>query len=41
MSVNLMVPKDAKGTYFFDVVRVSGQQILGGVTCQIEVTQPE
>jgi hypothetical protein len=41
MSMNLNMPKDAKGTYFFDVVRVSGKQVLGGVTYQIRVTEPE
>ena len=40
MSLNLIMPKDAKRTYFFDLVRVSGQQVFGGVTYQIEITEP-
>ena len=33
--LNLITPKDAKGTYQFDVVRVAGKRVLGGVTYRI------
>ena len=37
MGINLITPRDAKGTYLFDLVRVSGKQVIGGVTYQIEM----
>ena len=37
MGMNLITPKEAKGTYVFDLVRVSGKQIIGGVTYQIKI----
>jgi hypothetical protein len=37
MSLNLIMPKDAKGTFRFDLVRVSGKKVIGGVTYQMEV----
>ena len=37
MGMNLITPKDAKGTYLFDLVRVSSKQIIGGVTYQMEI----
>ncbi|HEV8370719.1 MAG TPA: hypothetical protein VGQ39_22405 [Pyrinomonadaceae bacterium] len=37
MAMNLITTKDAKGTYHFDLVRVSGKQIIGGVTYQIRM----
>lgn len=37
VGVNLRTPKDAKGTYHFDLVRVGGKRILGGMGFQINV----
>lgn len=39
MSLNLIMPKDAKGTFRFDLVRVSGKKVIGGVTYQMEVAR--
>lgn len=41
MSMNFVLPKEAKGDYFFDLVRVSGKKVLGGVTYQLRVKEPE
>jgi hypothetical protein len=41
VGINLITPKDAKGIYRFDLVRVVGKRILGGVTYQIHVKDKE
>src|SRR5262249_6464471 len=40
LALNLQTPRDANGSYQFDVVRVRDQRITGGVTCRIQVTKP-
>jgi hypothetical protein len=37
VGMNLITPKDAKGTYQFDVVRLAGKRIVGGVTYRIQI----
>jgi len=37
MGMNLILPRDARGVYQFDVVRLSGEKITGGVTYRVEV----
>jgi len=37
IGINLVTPKDAAGVYGFDIVRVAGKRILGGVAYQIHV----
>jgi hypothetical protein len=37
MVMNVITPKEAKGSYVFDLVRISGKQVIGGVTYQIEM----
>lgn len=37
IGINLVAPKDAAGLYWFDIVRVAGKRILGGVTYRIHV----
>jgi len=37
VGMNLITPRDAKGTYQFDVVRLAGQRIVGGVTYRIQI----
>lgn len=37
IAINLITPKNAKGMYEFDLVRVAGKKILGGVAYRIRV----
>ena len=37
IGINLALPKDAKGTYEFDIVRLVGKNVVGGVTYTIRV----
>jgi hypothetical protein len=37
IGINLITPKDANGTYQFDVVRLEGQQVGGGITYRIRM----
>ena len=37
MGMNLILPKDASGAYQFDLVRLAGERIIGGVTYRLEV----
>jgi hypothetical protein len=37
VGINLTLPKDAKGTYEFAMVRLMGKHILGGVTYVVRV----
>jgi hypothetical protein len=41
IGINLITPKDVKGVYRFDLVRVAGKRTLGGVTYQIHVKDKE
>jgi hypothetical protein len=37
IGLNLVLPKGASGAYEFDLVRLEGEQIVGGVTYSIRV----
>jgi hypothetical protein len=37
IGINLITPKDTKGVYQFDLVRVAGKQTVGGVAYRIQV----